>query len=295
MAFEEDILQLIPYEDLPKLREMYKSHMPYATHVYSFFTICLKWIRKRPNESRMTFLAPYGDWKKDGTFVVILQWGCYDLFMCTLDVTCQGLHQALVQTKRINWNNRMQFYFVHRLHCPVIYKVIKELNLHVSSDVKTDLWWIPREQALQFDIACPPEVYVAPLKPNQASTINSIWPHKFPGSEDYVRNLIKVNGGFGLYLKTNDKLVAWVLKNFLGTMVVLQTLEEYKRRGYASLVVRAMSRDIAEEGHNPLGTVVTTNSPSQGMFAKLGFQILDYARFIGIDGRNNHHSVTSHL
>lgn len=73
MAYEDDILQLIPHEELPELRDMYKDHMPFATYVFSFFNIALKWLRSKPEEHYMTFLAPYGDWKTDGTFIVINQ------------------------------------------------------------------------------------------------------------------------------------------------------------------------------------------------------------------------------
>ncbi|XP_017771660.1 PREDICTED: uncharacterized protein LOC108559041 [Nicrophorus vespilloides] len=285
MAFDEDILQPISLEDLPKLRDLYKDHMPFATHVFSFFNTSMKWIKSKPEEKYMTFLAPFGDWKSDGTFIVILQSNCYDLFMFTLDNKCEKLYKALKETKKIDWNNMIQFYFVHREHCPIIYRVIKELQLPITYDTKTDLWWLPREKALKFQIDCPPEVYIGPLKPYHAPLINSIWPHRFPGSEGYLTTFIKMNGGRGLFLKSNDKLVAWVLKNQLGTLVVLQTLHDYKRKGYGSLVTAALSREIAEEGHNVIGTVLVNNSASQAMFKKLGFDILDYSRFIGVDGR----------
>lgn len=72
--------------------------------------------------------------------------------MFTLDSKCERLYKALMESKRIDWNNMVQFYAVHREHCDIIYRVIREKELPIKYDTKTDLWYIPRERALQFNV-----------------------------------------------------------------------------------------------------------------------------------------------
>lgn len=103
--------------------------------------------------------------------------------------------------------------------------------------------------------------------------MNSVWPHRSPGSEKYLAKLIEVNGGIGLMCKENNELCAWVLKNYFGGLGILQVAEKYKRKGYGSLVAKIFSRKLAEEdGFDITGFIVRTNFASQNMFTKLGFE-----------------------
>lgn len=87
-----------------------------------------------------------------------------------------------------------------------------------------------------------------------------------------------MNGGYGVFLKTDGTLVAWVLRNLIG-LGALQTADEHKRKGYGSLVAKVLAKEIAKEGLDPIGTVLQDNSVSQKMFGKLGFKILETVAF----------------
>lgn len=133
-------------------------------------------------------------------------------------------------------------------------------------------------------LRCPEEVYVRKLRIDDAETINEIWPHKYDGSIEYINFFIEINGGFGVYLKETDELCSWILKNQMGTMSVLQTAEKFKRKGYGSLVTNVLAKEIANEGHVPLGTVLIDNVRSQRMFKKLGYHVIDRVAYIGTNG-----------
>lgn len=47
------------------------------------------------------------------------------------------------------------------------------------------------------------------------------------------------------------------------------------------LVTKLMAKEIAEDGYNPLGTIVRGNVASESMFAKLGFRCIDICTYIG--------------
>lgn len=83
-----------------------------------------------------------------------------------------------------------------------------------------------------------------------------------------------MNGGYGLFLKSDNSIVAWVLKNHLGALAILQTVEEHKRKGYGSLITKVLSQEIAKEGHEPIAMVLIENVTSQKLFKNLGFQII---------------------
>lgn len=122
---------------------------------------------------------------------------------------------------------------------------------------------------------CPSEVYIKKLNSDNAIVINDSWPHKFDGSLRYVKTLIKINGGVGIFLKDTNTMVAWILKYHTGEMGLLQTIDGHKRKGYASVITKFIAKDIAKGGHTPTATILTDNFASRNMFKKLGFSLID--------------------
>lgn len=89
----------------------------------------------------------------------------------------------------------------------------------------------------------------------------------------------KAGGGYGVFLKSDNSIAAWIFKNQLGCLGILQTVEKHKCKGYGSLLSKILAKEVGEDGHNPLGTVLTHNKPSQIMFTKIGFRTLDRVTF----------------
>lgn len=89
-----------------------------------------------------------------------------------------------------------------------------------------------------------------------------------------------MNKSLGLFLKSDDSLVCWVLGSPMGQMSTLQTDVNHKRKGYATLITKAKSKELAQDGFNPLGTIVQGNVASETMFSKLGFRSIDTCTFV---------------
>lgn len=70
----DDILVKIPDDELPELRDFYKD-FKLAPHVYSTLNTSIRWKKNfTPNEEHyLTYYAPNGDWKSDGTFILLMQ------------------------------------------------------------------------------------------------------------------------------------------------------------------------------------------------------------------------------
>lgn len=115
--------------------------------------------------------------------------------------------------------------------------------------------------------------YVAPLKEEDVQVINPIWPHyREHISEIYLKKLIRLNGGFGLYRKDNDGLCSWIIKNNYGGLAILQTIEECKKKGYASIMAKYFSKHWAERGIDVFCFIMIKNTPSQRLFEKIGYE-----------------------
>lgn len=273
MCSNDDILQIIPDEDLPKLMEIYKDRQPEASYIYNYLGSVIRWKQLRPDKNYITIMAPHGQWG-DGTFVAIHQFHCNELFLFTLEKNCEKLCGALRETKRIDWTKGILLYSIYNNYFSSVLKTIKERCFDDTDHDLCGIWWLPKEKAKNFEVVCPPEVYMKELTPEDALVINQYWPPRYQDSDKYLATLIGLNGGFGIYLKDTHELVAWVIRNLLG-LGALFTIEEHRRKGYAVSLIQMLSKDMAEKGFNPLGTVRTDNEPSEEMFKKLGFEMVE--------------------
>ncbi|KAJ8963252.1 hypothetical protein NQ318_018718 [Aromia moschata] len=275
-ATETDILVDIPEDDLPKLAEMYEPHKEWAPHAYSIIKTGIEWRQKGNN--KLLFMSPNNCWKKDGTFFVLMQYYSIDIFVFTLDDSGENAYEAMLNTRRFNisYTDRLPLlYSVHRKLHPVLMKAIKDRQGIIEIATPCYMYSISKEKAMEFDIECPPDVYIKKLDPSHASTVNSVWPHRYSNSEKFVAFLLTMNDGYGVFLKSNDELVSWIIVTMLGQLGLLQTKEAHKKKGYAALVTRQLSKKIAEKGFNVFGTVLVNNVASIRLFEKLGFRSLE--------------------
>lgn len=75
----------------------------------------------------------------------------------------------------------------------------------------TKCFHLPKEKVLDFEWKVPEDLEMRSLTKSDASNINNLWPHRFPGSEEYLKNLIVHNISLGLFNKNSNEVVAWVL------------------------------------------------------------------------------------
>lgn len=104
-----------------------------------------------------------------------------------------------------------------------------------------------------------------------ASTVNEIWPLRYPGSINFVKRLIRNDYTVGAFDSSTGELMAWVLRCPIGGLSMLQVKETHYRKGLGRLVVIALSRRLAEDGHDVAAAVLTENNPSRSLFRGLGF------------------------
>lgn len=102
--------------------------------------------------------------------------------------------------------------------------------------------------------------------------INSLWHHRYEGSDKFISYSIKYHLNVGIFNEDNE-LVAWCLRYDSGSLGMLQVAEKERRKGYGSLVSKIMCKKIAKEFNSDvISSIVPGNVQSEKMFSKIGFK-----------------------
>ncbi|XP_026465442.1 uncharacterized protein LOC113368093 [Ctenocephalides felis] len=247
----------------PKLQELFPQDWPKHFQAYEV----LKNQYRLEKEGKISGTKVYildDDWS-DGTF--ILQDAELYTVIYTLDEKCKRLREALLL---LDWSKGPRIHPYLGRFKVALNSVYEELKLPVLYDGDMLWHWIHRDTAINFNVEHP-EAYVDQLKEFEADYINQFWPHKYEGSENWLRSLIRKNISKGVYLKSNNKLVAWVLRMDSGIITSLHTHPDYVRKGFGALALKAIAKAIAEQGSDSVGCIVNGNYRSTALFDKLGF------------------------
>ncbi|KAG5896306.1 hypothetical protein JTB14_008862 [Gonioctena quinquepunctata] len=261
-----DILVDIPERDLDELVEIYKKRK-YIPYISSLVRNARR--LKKEGCSFVTFVSPRNCWRRDGTFFALMEFpGKYQVAICTLDDSGKNVYEGLMNTRRIDFRKVLHFDDIPSNVHTTILRVFEEKKLKVSVNIANCVYTTPRIKAIHFQSKCPDHLRLSKLQVTDSNLMNSTWAGRFPGSEEYIATLIEKIGGYGLYLKSTNELVAWVVKKGLGEIGLLQTVDQQKKKGLASILLRKISKEIAEDGDDPTGTVSAINIPSRTLLEK---------------------------
>ena len=92
----------------------------------------------------------------------------------------------------------------------------------------------------------------------------------------------------GVFLKKDNQLVSWVTNHPPYGLSRLHTLDEHRRKGYAAVAVRYMTKRMAQAGYIPCLGIITRNSASKSLFESIGFRRDRIVHVIGILLPTNH-------
>lgn len=130
--------------------------------------------------------------------------------MGSLDDTCATLRMALAL---LDFRLPLKFACVRDSYRSMIFEIaqLQLVKFGLTHDDTTECFYLPSDKALGFDYSLPDGHELRSLTLNDVDFINSLWPHRFPGSEFYLRNLILNNAAIGLYSKADNELIAWIM------------------------------------------------------------------------------------
>ncbi|CAG9763756.1 unnamed protein product [Ceutorhynchus assimilis] len=289
----KDILVELSDADMEKLAKIYENHKTELPHLYSFFCNCLKAKKIGMTDFVRFYTLDDDSWQVDGTFIASMPNHGHDIVLHSLDPTGKNLMEALTKTNRFKYlqdpaRNFTLFYAVHENFYPKIRQLLAQQKHKLQEDKIFDetlsLWVLEKEKAPKIP-SDNQDVYVKQLQPQDFSIINEKWKFRYPESEQKFLDCFKLSPGSGVYLKSNNQLVSWVVSSCLGQMTALQTLKQHKKKGYGSLAVKHMANNLAEGGFDCCGTVHLGNAASEGLMTKLGFKKLFKCQYIPVDNK----------
>lgn len=106
---------------------------------------------------------------------------------------------------------------------------------------------------------------------HHVKVIENYWRKKYASSYSIILDCIKYNTVVGLFLD-GDNPKSWAVQTHYGGIGMAYTLEEYRRRGYATAVVKTMINTLYKEHNNPFVLVRNSNIQALHLFRKVQFQ-----------------------
>ncbi|XP_066157251.1 uncharacterized protein [Euwallacea fornicatus] len=279
MSQNQDILVELNNNELQELAQMYCPYKRKFHMIYSFLQTSLRSKSIHGMENFVQIYSPNGSWRYDGTFIASMPSYGHDIVAHSLDSSGRNLTDGLKFTKRFKFGANASrdytlFYAIHEQFSSKIAEVFAETANYKIESTKVGMWTLDEEEALSFSSKDweVPTAYIEEMVPSEITLINSVWPHRYRHSEDKHLDWLKVGLGYGVHLRPTGNLVAWVKTSCLGQLCALQTLEKYKRRGFAAALIKRISYELAKNGFDPCALVITENTASKSLMEKLGFK-----------------------
>lgn len=130
------------------------------------------------------------------------------------------------------------------------------------------------EELRETRLSLPSGTHLTSLSENNVEKINAAWPHRYEGSEKFISYSINFHMSAGLF-DDDGELLAWSLRYDNGAIGVLQVDSKQRRKGYGTVMAKAMAKKIAEESDMDVTAQIHhLNETSISMFKKIGFKEL---------------------
>uniref|UniRef100_A0A182QYH6 GCN5-related N-acetyltransferase Rv2170-like domain-containing protein n=1 Tax=Anopheles farauti TaxID=69004 RepID=A0A182QYH6_9DIPT len=262
MEAGSDLLVEVPPRDWKAWRDLFKLDWPRHEVAYNLIDNYTTWHEHGVDLRGLKVYSLNGEWAQNGTYVIIDR---EEMFLYTMDSTLDTLRRMLTL---VDWS---QSYLINMgLYRPLVMEIYQKYELEVLFDKHTYIYYMDHEEARHLEVELPAGFKLADLDASHAKFINDEWPHKRPGSERFIEQLIRLNVNVGLF-DGDGRLVAWCMRVQNGAMAMLGVAQP--RRGYGSLVALGFTRKMGELGLNTYASVIECNEPPRKMFEKLGFKM----------------------
>lgn len=198
-----------------------------------------------------------------------------------MDLTFERLNIGL---NLLDFETEKLFMCVKDTYYENLMNFIRNKNLKTLFNDGTVMVHMKCEEAMVQQYKVPDGLVLKDLSLADAEKVNSVWPHRSPGSVKFMESCIEYNKSAGLYDKETGELLAWCLEHHDSALLALQVDENHLRKGYATIVTKAIIKKIAEEeGIDLIANIILANFKSKGLFEKLGFQEIDKNFWIGVE------------
>lgn len=137
-----------------------------------------------------------------------------------------------------------------------------------------------------------PEAELRQLRREHARVIHDLYPANDMEAVEAFEKCIEALPAYGVFIKdeyireetdeiqkkinstTIDTPAAWMVQSYYGAMFSMQTLPEFRRKGYGILLANRLTAAVRHRGYIPFVVIRPENSASQSLYLKLGFEKL---------------------
>ncbi|XP_026763445.1 uncharacterized protein LOC113521957 [Galleria mellonella] len=258
----------IPRDQWPELRDLYRTHWPRVAEAYCFLDSQISCPRIT-NEFNINIYSPHGN-IRNGT-VAISVTEKYQIYIFPINDDLSAIENALLNTKLIDWNRRLIIVpSVKWSTLESLKRVCKQLDVNIKYDDDV-LDYILDKNTRPYDISCPPNTYVGPLKPEHIDTIDKAWTFKSDTSFAYFKRLMENNLSYVLYSDKHEP-IAWINIDECGSLSHLYCIESERNKGYGEFITKVALNDLLNKGRHVLVYTLGKNYKPQKMFVKMGFE-----------------------
>lgn len=213
------------------------------------------------------------------------------------------LHDCMTGSKLIDWSQGILLYAIHEYFENAVWGAMEYLEktteLELYESMPGNYYFKSKSECLAVDIKykflifqlknklflnlkiffrVPDGFELKFLHESDVKLVHDLWPREEvkrnpEKSMNFVGTMIKLNKGMGLFTKKDGKLVSWALQNSCGGLALVQTLDEYQKKGYAKIVVSAFSKYLAcEDNMDVTLFIVRGNTASEKLFTSLNYK-----------------------
>lgn len=297
MLDADEILIELTNDEIENYRLFYKhlNNLEYI-YVHLYLKNQLRWnhlmlqyteeeVSEISDRCKMRFYRPRNyrnEWK---TIIGITGDKQYTLFVMSLEQSSNELKECLERTKIIEWHQLPLCVAMHERFRQMMYEIFEARHLRVRFDNRCSTIWMDCESALNFDYTVPNDVELKRLNASDYIMINETWPYKYSGSESFIKSLIKLNGGFGVY--QNGDLVSWIIQIECFGIGLLQTLEQHQGKGYARLLTRALTQHISKKYDEDVILFASHSRPKTvELYLRYGFQHVSFTHWFYLENNS---------
>ncbi|XP_035260657.1 glycine N-acyltransferase-like protein 3 isoform X2 [Anguilla anguilla] len=194
-----------------------------------------------------------------------------DCNMCHIYAKDKGSLQKLLGTSGLlDWSQFTLLAGVDSKHLDAV----KELAACKNTPTETELVMFVMTLEDASHLKDPESDLASRLKPlttAHAELVNSTW--KYGSSKCSYNSIVSYISNYpSLCVTAEDGTpVSWLLMSHHGTLGLLYTSPEHRRKGHARLLVTTMARALLEQGRPIYAFVEEGNNPSYSLFTSLGF------------------------
>lgn len=267
MAFIEPLIY-IKTENWKDLQRTFTKDWPTNIPGYYILEVQRQWIKLGLDYGFKVY-CPYGD-VENGMVAVNNKAGFNEIVIQCGNEDTSKLEEALVTTKMIDWSKKVTVPYapLHVVSC--VKRALSRIGTECRGINQCNSFIIKKGSTPFEDICLPSNVKFENLQEKDVETIDAAWPYRYSTSQWYFRKLISVGTGYGIF--ENNELAAWVLVNEGGSLCNLFTLDNYRRKGYAEILLRKVTNILLEYDKDIFVFCIHGNVGGCNLYRKLKFE-----------------------